>query len=198
LKAITETLARLQLLGRYLLLGGLTLASWWAAEHFGPPVEKGKTLQPGKVDYYSKNLRRTVMDESGKPKELLVADELVHYEDDNRSELTKPVMTLYQKEGPPWVIHAETASLPGDGQQIALNGDVLVLRDANRDGRTMRIETRNARVRPDDNYAETDEDIRVISPPDYMTGTGATMKFGDGIQYSVLANVRRKHEVQNQ
>jgi len=196
LKAITEGLARLSALSRYLLLGLLALLSWWAAERFGPPIEKGKKLEPGKVDYYSKGLRRTVMDEAGKPKELLVAEELVHYEDDNRSELTKPVMTLYTQEGPPWVIYAETATLPGDGEQIFLNGAVLVLRDANRDGRTMRIETSNARVQPDNNYAETDEDIRVISPPDYMTGTGAKLKFGDGIEYSVLANVRRRHDVQ--
>jgi len=196
LKAITEGLARLSALSRYLLLGLLALLSWWAAERFGPPIEKGKKLEPGKVDYYSKGLRRTVMDEAGKPKELLVAEELVHYEDDNRSELTKPVMTLYTQEGPPWVIYAETATLPGDGEQIFLNGTVLVLRDANQDGRTMRIETSNARVQPDNNYAETDEDIRVISPPDYMTGTGAKLKFGDGIEYSVLANVRRRHDVQ--
>ena len=196
MKAITEGLARLSALSRYLLLGLLALLSWWAAERFGPPIEKGKKLEPGKVDYYSKGLRRTVMDEAGKPKELLVAEELVHYEDDNRSELTKPVMTLYTQEGPPWVIYAETATLPGDGEQIFLNGAVLVLRDANRDGRTMRIETSNARVQPDNNYAETDEDIRVISPPDYMTGTGAKLKFGDGIEYSVLANVRRRHDVQ--
>ena len=196
MKAITEGLARLSALSRYLVLGLLALLSWWAAERFGPPIEKGKKLEPGKVDYYSKGLRRTVMDEAGKPKELLVAEELVHYEDDNRSELTKPVMTLYTQEGPPWVIYAETATLPGDGEQIFLNGAVLVLRDANRDGRTMRIETSNARVQPDNNYAETDEDIRVISPPDYMTGTGAKLKFGDGIEYSVLANVRRRHDVQ--
>ena len=196
MKAITEGLARLSALSRYLLLGLLALLSWWAAERFGPPIEKGKKLEPGKVDYYSKGLRRTVMDEAGKPKELLVAEVLVHYEDDNRSELTKPVMTLYTQEGPPWVIYAETATLPGDGEQIFLNGAVLVLRDANQDGRTMRIETSNARVQPDNNYAETDEDIRVISPPDYMTGTGAKLKFGDGIEYSVLANVRRRHDVQ--
>jgi lipopolysaccharide export system protein LptC len=198
LKAITKLLARLTNFTRLLFLGSLTLVSWWGAEHFGPPVEKGKKLQPGKVDYYSKGLQRTVMDEAGKPKEMLVAEELVHYEDDNHSELTKPVMTLYTQSGPPWVIHAETATLPGDGEQIFLNGDVLVLRDANASGRTMRIETRNARVQPDQNYAETDEDIRVISPPDYMIGTGAKLKFGDGIQYSVLANVRRKHDVQKQ
>lgn len=182
---------------RHALLVILALGSWWAVQRYGPPVEKGRKLAPGKVDYYSKGLHRLVMDDEGKPKELLLAEELVHYDEDNHSELTKPIMTLYVKDGPPWVIHGETAILPGDGKQVFLNGEVLVLRDANKDGRTMRIETRNARVQPDNNYAETDEDIRVISPPDYMTGTGAKLKFGDNIEYSVLANVRRRHETPN-
>jgi lipopolysaccharide export system protein LptC len=197
LKAIGEWLNRLSGWSRYLALSSLALASWWAAEYFGPPVEKGRKLEPGKVDYYSRGLKRMVMDVNGTPKELLVTEELVHYEGDDRSELTRPIMTMYTKEGPPWVIHAEAATMPGKGDVIYLNGEVLVLRDANSAGRTMRIETSNVRVQPDNNYAETDENIRVISPPDYMTGRGATFKFGDGIQYSVLANVRRKHEVQN-
>lgn len=196
LKAITEKLETLGTVTRYVLMASLVVGSWWAAEHFGPQVEPGQKLDPGKVDYYSKGLKRVVMNESGKPKEMLYADELVHYEDQNQTELTRPVFTLYSKEGPPWVIRSETATLPGDGEEVLLHGQVLVLRDADRNGRTMRIETSNARVQPDNNYAETDEDIRVISPPDYMSGTGAKMKFGDGIQYSVLANVRRKHEVQ--
>ncbi len=196
MKAIFEKFRPFGAASRYVLMGLLTLASWWAAEHFGPPIEPGRKLEPGKVDYYSKHLQRTIMDEMGKPKEMLLAEELVHYEDEKRTELSKPVLTLYTKEGPPWVIHSETATLPGEGDEILLNGEVLVLRDANKNGRTMRIETSNARVQPDNNYAETDEDIRVISPPDYMSGTGAKMKFGDGIQYSVLANVRRKHDVQ--
>jgi lipopolysaccharide export system protein LptC len=196
LKDITKKLGALSSISRYLLMGLLTLASWWAAERFGPQIEPGKKLEPGKVDYYSKGLRRTVLDELGKPKEMLYAEELMHYEGENRTELTKPVFTLYTKEGPPWVIESETATLPGEGDDILLHGEVLVQRDANKSGRTMRIETTNARVQPENNYAETDEDIRVISPPDYMSGTGAKMKFGDGIQYSVLANVRRKHEIQ--
>ena len=196
MKAITEKLVALTSITRYLLLGLLTLVSWLAAERFGPKMEPGQKLEPGKVDYYSKGLKRTVLDESGKPKEMLYAEELVHYDGENRTELTNPVFTLYTKEGPPWIIHSETATLPGESDEILLHGEVLVERDENKNGRTMRIETTNARVQPKNNYAETDEDIRVISPPDYMSGTGAKLKFGDGIQYSVLANVRRKHEVQ--
>ena len=195
-KAIARLLASAGNLSRYVLPVLLALASWWLAERYGPAFEKGVKLEPGKVDYYAKQLQRTVMDETGQPKELLVADELVHYDGDDRTEIARPVMNLFVKDGPPWIIHAESATLPGKSDEILLHGDVLVTREANRQGRTMRIETTNARVQPDKNYAETDEDIRVISPPDYMTGTGARFNFGDGIQYSILANVRRRHDVQ--
>jgi lipopolysaccharide export system protein LptC len=196
LKAIIDRLLPFGTFARYALMSLLALVTWWLAERYGPVAEKGLKLEPGKVDYYAKDFRRTVIDDAGKPKELLQAAEMTHYEGENRTELNKAIMTLFVEDGPPWVIHADTATLPGEGDVIYLNGNVLVLRDANRDGRTMRIETSNVRARPDYNYAETDEDIRVISPPDFMSGTGAKLKFGDGIHYSVLANVRRKHEVQ--
>lgn len=183
----------------YAVLGVAALGTWWVAELLMPREEAPGKLAPGKVDYYSKNLRRTVMDEAGKPKELLVAEALVHYENDNHTELTRPVMTLYSKdEGLPWVIQADSAVLPGQGDEVFLYGNVLVLRDADKDGRTIRIETTNARVQPNNHYAETDEFIRVLSPPDSMTGVGAKVHFGDDLSYTVLANVRRKHEVQQE
>lgn len=188
---------RLKTFTTYLLLGLLALGSWWAAEILVPREEAPPKLTRGRVDYYSKNVRRTVLDETGQPKELLLADGMVHYENDNHTSLSRPVMTLYGKDGaPPWVIRADSAILPGDSDNILLYGDVLILRDADKSGRTVRIETSNARVQPDRQYAETDEFTRVLSPPDIMTGTGAQLWFGDNLKFKVLANVRRKHDVE--
>lgn len=182
--------------GIYLLLGLLALGSWWVAEILGPQEEPLPKLTRGRVDYYSTDIRRTVLDETGRPKELLLADRMVHYENDKHTELTRPIMTLYGKQGPPWVIHADSAILPGDSDNVLLYGAVLILREADENGRTVRIETSNARVQPERNYAETDDFIRLLSPPDTMTGTGAQVWFGDNLKFTVLANVRRKHEVE--
>ncbi|NBS15525.1 MAG: LPS export ABC transporter periplasmic protein LptC [Gammaproteobacteria bacterium] len=198
MKAIIEALKTLLELPRYLFAVFMVVISWWLADHLGPPDEGPKKLKPGKVDYYSKGLRRTVMDKEGNPKELLFATEMIHYEEKNLTELIKPEISLFVKDGPPWVIRSETATIPSDSEFVFLNGDVLVLRDANKDGRTIRIETTNVRAQPEKDYAETDEDIRVISYPDYMTGTGAKINFGSELKYRVLANVRRKHDVQNE
>ena len=72
-------------------MGLLALVTWWLAERYGPMTEKGVKLEPGKVDYYAKDFKRTVIDDGGKPKELLQAAEMVHYEGENRTELTKAV-----------------------------------------------------------------------------------------------------------
>jgi lipopolysaccharide export system protein LptC len=179
----------------HVALGVLALLSWWAASFLAPPPEKtDETGEPGKIDYYSKNVKRITMDEHGKPKQLLFAVTLTHYQNDDHTELTEPVLTLYGREGPPWVIRSETALLPANSDTIYLNGNVLIMRDSDKTGRTLRIVTRNARVQPDRDYAETSEFIQVLSPPDELSGTGAEVHFGDDLKVRILSDVRRKHD----
>lgn len=181
----------------YLVLIALALGTWYAAELLTPEEPPAPEPDRGQVDYYSKGITRTQMDETGKPKQLLVADVMTHYQGNDRTELIQPVLTLYSKTGgPPWVIHAESATLPADSDLIFMNGDVLIVRDADAEGRTVRITTRNVRVQPGKDYAETDEFIRVVSPPDELTGVGAKVNYGEDFTATILANVRRFHAVQ--
>ncbi len=198
LKVIFDFLREQEGFYRYLGLLSLTLISWIGVLLFGSPGDGPKKPSPGRIDYYARGLQRTVMDTDGKPKEYLVADEQVHFDGDNHSDFTSPVMTLYVKDGPPWVIHSQTATVPGEGDELYLHGDVLVTREADKNGKTMRIETTNARVQPDRRHAETDEHILVLSPPDTMTGVGARVNFGDVLQYTILSEAHRKHEVESE
>lgn len=182
------------ILGFSLLIAAAAV-SWWAADMLLPKEPPPQKLEGGKVDYYSKNIHRTVMDDAGWPREVLVAQTLTHYEHDGHTELQDAEMTLIRKSGPPWVIRADLAELPVDADDIFLYGSVVITRGPDQSGRTVRIETSNARVQPGRNYAETDDYIRVLSPPDYMSGTGAQVSFADDLNFTILADVRRKHEV---
>lgn len=195
---ITETLSAFGSKGKTLFAVGILMLSWWLAGTFGPHEVKEKKAHTGQVDYFIKGLRRTVMGDDGNPKEYLVADEMVHYHDEDTAVLYRPVMTIYVKEGPPWVINSETAKIPGNSEFIFMNGDVLVEREAHENSRGVRIETTNVRTIPSKDYAETDDYIRVISPPDYMTGTGATINFGHNLNYRILHDVRRRHDIETE
>jgi len=193
----TEHLSTLGSRTRTLCVLAVLMASAWLAGIYGPKPEPVQKMKMGRVDYYARGLRRTVMSAEGKPKEHLVAKEMVHYEEDDTAELSRPVINLFSKEGPPWVIHAETALIPAKSEFVYLNGDVLILREADATGRTVRIETSNVRTKTGQDYAETDEYLGLISPPDYMTGTGATIHFGKELSYRILHDVRRRHDVES-
>lgn len=176
------------------VLGIVSLVTWWVAKSLMPAEELPYKPPLGQIDYYSYNLRRVVMDETGQAKDQLEAEKLIHYEQDNRTELTHPKMTLYTKKGPPWIIQAESANTMDNGEIVFLHGSVHVLRDADENGRAIHIETSEVRVKPDEQYAETDQWIQVASPPDTLTGVGAQVHFGDSLSYTVLSKVRRQHE----
>jgi lipopolysaccharide export system protein LptC len=124
-----------------------------------------------------------------------VAPVLTHYSDDGRTDLTTPVYTMFSKEGhPPWVVSSERGAIRPDGT-IALEGAVVIQRDTDRNGRSIRVMTSNAVVDPSRDYAETADHVEIVSDPDFLAGDGAQLHFGDQLKITILSNVRRKHEM---
>jgi len=181
--------------GTYLALGLLAAASWWLADSLMPTEEKTVRPDRSQIDYYSTNITRTVLDATGKPKELLFAVNMTHYKNDDRTVMDKPVMTLYKKEGEqPWVINADKGTVLANGKVIFLWGKVLITRDAGKSG-LIRIVTKNVKYQPDKDYAETSHRVVIQSAQDEVTGTGMQVYFEPVFKANLLADVRRKHEV---
>ncbi len=173
----------------------LAVLSGWLASLLTPRQNQPDTARSaGRIDYYSRDVTRTVLDESGNPRQTLKASMLHHYPEDDHTELMEPALTLYQAHQTPWVIQAETAVLPAGGEIIYLNGAVHISRAADAEGRKLEILTRNVRLKPDQDYAETSEYIELSSPPDRLSGKGAEVHFGDDVKIRLLSEVRRKHD----
>lgn len=179
----------------YLALGSLAAGTWWLADRLTPTDEKTLKLEPSQIDYYSTNVTRTVLDLEGKPKELLFAETMTHYKNGDVTKMKKPVMTLYKREGEqPWVIHAAAGTVRSSGSTIFLYGNVLITRDVGNNG-LLQIITKNVKVEPDKDYAETAEKVRILSAQDELTGTGMQVHFKPALNVKLLADVWRKHEM---
>jgi len=177
----------------HLLLLLLAGGSWWLAENLAPKDNGGAKVDTSQVDYYSKNIHRTVLTPEGVPKEVLFAELMTHYKDDNRTVMDKPVMTLYKKGGEPWIIHAEKGTSLAGGTAVLLHGNVLITRK-NDKGEEMKIYTANVKYTPETEYAETAERVLMEAKDDTTSGTGAQVYFEPVLRINLLANVRRKHE----
>ena len=179
-------------LATQLVLVLLAAGSWWLADTLTPKDVNGAKVDTSQVDYYSKDIHRTVLTAEGARKEVLFAERMTHYKDD-RTAMDKPVMTLYKKGGEPWVIRAEKGTLAPGGKAVYLHGEVLITRK-NDQGEEMRIHTSHVTYTPDTEYAETPQRVLMETKDDTTSGTGAQVYFEPVLKITLLADVRRKHE----
>lgn len=179
----------------YVFLTALALLSWWLMQYTGliqPEKEKVNGSYP---DYFSKSYTKWEMDESGKVKSKLTAEEMTHYlTDDWATHTKKPIITFNNEKTPPWVVVAETGILSKDGKKLQLNGKVTVNREATQDLKPLTINTSNLMVTPETSYAETKAWAELISAANVTTGIGMKMTFKEPIHVELLSKVKGKYE----
>jgi len=157
--------------------------------------EGEKTKVEHTPDYYVEDFSVSNMDIEGKLKQTLSAERMLHYPDDDSTELTHPHLVIYEEGVPPWKIKSETGWVSGDGTLVLLNGAVKIDRAAAPGVRPVHITTRNLRVRPKENYAETDEKARVRSLGDVQTSVGMQAWLNKPMRFKFLSKVRGHYEI---
>jgi len=181
-----------------LLIGGillfLVLGSGWLSRTIENKVEyRPETHTP---DYYLNNFTAVTMSDSGKPDKSLSADKMVHFPDDDTTELSNPRMTIHDDEAPPWEVRSEAGWVSGDKELILLQGKVNIDRAAAPGIRPFHIITRNLRVQPSNNYAETDAHAEAKSRKDWVESKGMQIWFAQPVRVKLLANVRGRYEIE--
>lgn len=167
--------------------GGL---AWWQQQG-KEPAAVTQTPDEHRPDYTVENFSATLMDESGAPQRRMLAREMRHYPNDDSSELDRPVLTLFDEDGPPWLIRSETGWVSADGDEVHLHGEVFIDRESSPTTRPVHLKTRELRVKPREEYAETDEQVRITSEADWLTAmTGMQVWFGKAIKVKLYGRAR--------
>ena len=166
------------LIGAILLL--LVLSTGW----LNRTTQKKIAYQPPahSPDYYLSHFTATTMDKNGRPDKRLAADKMVHFPDD--------------EQRPPWQVRSETGWVSGDKELVLLQGEVHIDRPAAPGVRPFNVVTRDLRVQPSNNYAETDADSLTRSRADWVESTGMQIWFARPIRVKLLANVRGRYEIE--
>lgn len=180
------------LIGAILLL--LVLGSGW----LNRTTDKKVVYQPPahSADYYLKQFTAVTMGENGKPDKSLSADQMLHFPDDDTTELNQPLMTVYDDDRPPWEVRSETGWVSGDKELVLLQGKVDIKRPEAPGARPFHVVTRDMRVQPNNNYAETDAYALIKSRSDWVESTGMQIWFAKPIRVKLLAKVRGRYETE--
>lgn len=178
----------------YLWVAIIALSSWWLVKLSYLEDISLAPVSAHSPDYFSKGYTKWEMDDAGRLKNKLLANEVVHYGDDQTTHLSFPVMFFHNEKTPPWVIKSEVGTLSGDGKDLLLSGKVSIAREKASGSAQLTINTSMLRVKPETSYAETDEWAELISPPNKTTGTGMKLTFAEPIHLQLLANVKGIYE----
>jgi len=181
---------------RLLLVLGLILLSGiagWLMEDVGSRRPAGEEELRHDPDYYMEKFTVTAMNDAGQPRYRLDGEYMQHYPDDDTTELTKPHIEIYAEAGPPWYIDAERGWVSADGELVLLLGGVVARQENPDTKRTRILSSDELRVRPNDEYAETDKPVTLTSGPNIVQAIGMRAYIGEG-RLQLLSNARGKYE----
>jgi len=176
------------------VLSLITAGSWWLAQRAETQIPYRP--QPHSPDYYLNDFSAITTGADGQPEKRLRARRMVHYPDDDSTELVRPRMTFYQSPDPPWRIRSDSGWIAGNKEQVLLQGEVNIDRDGGANVRPMHIITRDLRIRPDDDYAETEAAVHARSDRSWIEAEGMQAWFAGPVRIKLLANARGRYEME--
>lgn len=174
---------------------GLAMATWWYAELMSNWDNSVTKQSPHARDYYMKGLTKTVMDASGEPEQVLIADHLDHFGDDNTSELLNPELTLLDSKRPSWILQSNTGLVTPDAQEIFLGGEVNIDRAGGKQSPPIKITTKDLTVKFTQNYAQSENYTEIVSPEKRISAVGARIHFAYPVRVNLNSNVRGHYEI---
>ena len=125
---IGRTLLRLLPL---ILMGGLTLVTFWLVQKGAPPekstLERVRLHEP---DYTITNGALSALNEIGSTKYRILGKKVIHYDDDASIDILTPRMRLFQIDKAPVTVKSDTGHLDGDLTILDLIDNASISRPA--------------------------------------------------------------------
>lgn len=123
-----RTLLRLMPL---ILMGGLTLATFWMVQK-NQPAEKSmlERVRLHEPDYIINDGALSALNEMGSTKYRILGKKVTHYDDDASIDIEVPRMRLFQPDKAPVTVKADTGHLDGDLTILDLIGNASIFRPA--------------------------------------------------------------------
>jgi lipopolysaccharide export system protein LptC len=171
------------------LLAGITGLTFWLNNLAQPPDLPNEGKMRHDPDYIVEDFSATRIAEDGMPRYTLSARRMMHYPDDDTTQLESPHFVHYSRERAPIVATSRTALVSSNGEKARLQDDVKVVREAEGNKDALVLETSALDIIPDKNLAQTDQPVKIYDGNSLITGIGLT--FNNETQVlKILSNIQ--------
>lgn len=162
-------------------------------------VEDTIDMSQTRSDYYLEDFTTRKFDENGELQYRVSGSSLLHYPEDDRSEIIAPSVIL-RREGIRWDITSIEGELLRNPDTLTLQGDVRLERTSRVEAAefddVVEIRTERLSVRTDTNEVSTDQPIEVIADGWRMQSVGLESRIDEG-KLIFLSKVTGHYDVPN-
>ncbi|MEO8489968.1 MULTISPECIES: LPS export ABC transporter periplasmic protein LptC [unclassified Pseudomonas] len=144
------------------------------------------------IDYYATNAYSVQFLPDGKVQYEMTADRVDHVKSSEVSLLTNPDLNLYKGTEFPWHVTSKRGEVNPDGTQVELIDSVRVARTDEKNRDTI-ITSSRMTVFPQQQYAQTEQDVRIDGAGGVSTGKGMKAYLKES-RIHLLSNVRGQYE----
>ena len=172
-----------------LLMLALAAASFWLDRAVQAPAldNSGKTRHD--PDFTAEDFGITKIGTTGKPEYVLSAERMLHYPDDDSTDVVAPRLVQRLEGAPPVVIQADRGMITQNGVEANFHGNVVVVREAGKGKGELRVQTDYLQIVPDSDLASTDQAVIITEGRSRLTGVG--MEFNNKTrQFALQSQVR--------
>lgn len=169
------------------LMVSLALLTLWL-EHTTRVEEKPSALRRHDPDYILTQFSTTTYNADGRAVSSLAAARMVHFPDDDSTELSEPRVVQSKPAEPRFTVRAKRGTLSREGDEIFLYDDVVLTREADVQAPEAHLFTSFLHVVRDRSLVRTDREVRFEEPGRWLTGRGMEYHT-DTRQLSLAADV---------
>ena len=113
-----------------LLLGSLAALTFWLDAQVQPQAVRRDGSTRHDTDLFVERFRAVSYDTDGRVRQSLAAERARHFPDDNSTDFAAVSLVVTDPGSPRMAVTADTGTLTGDRETIALTGHVRAVRDA--------------------------------------------------------------------
>lgn len=131
-------------------------------------------------DAYMEEVIATIFNKQGTPSMKIETPKMVHYADNDTTNIAKPHITVYRQSPEPWYINSNFAKATQGIDQILFWDNVIIHHAHDIDNPTTTMTTTSLTVFPNEQLAKTDEAITVTQPDSTLKAVGMFANMNDG------------------
>ncbi|WP_116139218.1 LPS export ABC transporter periplasmic protein LptC [Trinickia diaoshuihuensis] len=154
--------ARLTSLFSLIALAALAGGTYWLLQATRPPAaENAATAKTHTPDYFVDDFSISELDQSGSTQYRLMAAKMVHYEDDENSDLTLPAIRAFQPGRPIVTATGQRGTVNGDASIVDLYDNARIVRAAGAGDPEMQADSSHFRVFVNDDVIESKNPVKL-------------------------------------